>query len=176
MKILNCHFRPADIEQLAARIRWAVRDREKDEILDLEITTHRNRRSLDANAYCWVLLDKLAVELSKNGPAISPEEIYRELIRDVGGNSKILPIKQEAIEEWRRIWSGGRIGWICEDMGECRNLPGYHNIRGYYGSSVYDTAQMSRLIDLIIQESRQVGNIETKTPQELALLKEEWGR
>ena len=43
----------------------------------------------------------------------------------------------------------------------------------YYGSSEYDTAQMSRLIELIIAECREQG-IETKTPAELAALMEEW--
>ena len=43
----------------------------------------------------------------------------------------------------------------------------------YYGSSTYDSAQMSRLIDLVVQECQAQG-IETKTPEELALLKEDW--
>ena len=52
-------------------------------------------------------------------------------------------------------------------------LEGYVNVISYYGSSEYDTAQMSRLIDLLIAECREQG-IETKTPAELAALMEEW--
>lgn len=138
-----------------------------------QIREKRGRRSLDANAYCWVLLDKLAVELSKGGVHKSPEEVYRDYIPHVGGNSKILPIREDAIDGWMRIWGAGRTGWVCEDMGECQTLLGYHNIRCFYGSSIYDTAQMSRLLDLIIQDCRQLG-IETKTPDELALMKARW--
>lgn len=139
----------------------------------VKVDKKRKKRSLDANAYCWVLLDKLAVAVSKDGITISPEEIYRNLIPFVGGNSKILPIKEDVIEAWKQIWSAGRTGWLCEDMGECKNLPGYHNIRCFYGSSVYDTEQMSRLIDLIVQECKQL-NIETATPAELSLMKSGW--
>ena len=146
----------------------------KDRMYTAKLGEKRRKRSLDANAYCWVLLGKLSVELSKYGTMITPEEIYRDLIPNVGGNSKILPIRDDAIEEWKNIWGCGRKGWVCEDIGECRTLPGYHNIICYYGSSAYDTKQMSRLIDLIIQECRQQG-IETMTPEELAALKEGWG-
>ena len=50
---------------------------------------------------------------------------------------------------------------------------GYHNGKCFYGSSTYDTAQMPRLIDLLIGECREQG-IETKRPAELAALMEEW--
>ena len=140
--------------------------------VSVEIKKHRSRRSLDANAYLWVLLDKIAVELSKESP-VSPEDVYRQLIPNVGGNSKILPIREDAIEAWKNIWSAGRTGWLCEDMGPCNGLPGYHNIRCFYGSSIYDTAQMSRLINLTVQEAKQLG-IETMTPEELEILKARW--
>ena len=48
------------------------------------------------------------------------------------------------------------------------------NVTLYYGSSTYDTKQMSRLIDNIVQDCQAVG-IETLTPDKLALLLEEWG-
>lgn len=141
--------------------------------LDLTISKHRKRRSRDANAYAWVLMDRLAVKISEDGQVVSPEKIYRELIPFVGGNSKIVPVRENDIEGWKEIWGAGRTGWICEDMGPCANIAGYHNIKCFYGSSTYDTAQMSRLIELIIGECREQG-IETKTPAELAALMEEW--
>ena len=44
----------------------------------------------------------------------------------------------------------------------------------WYGSSVYDTEQMSRLIDAIVQDCRDVG-IETMTPREMDALVSRWG-
>lgn len=43
----------------------------------------------------------------------------------------------------------------------------------YFGSSSYDTVQMSRLIDLLIEDCKAQG-IETATPDEIARYKEEW--
>lgn len=145
-----------------------------DKLYTAKLGVKRNKRSLDANAYFWALADKAAVELSKDGPTVSPVDVYRSLIPHVGGNSKILPIRAEAVEDWERVWCAGRTGWLTEDMGECKTLEGYRNIRCYYGSSVYDTAQMSRLIDLMVQECKQL-DIETLPPDRLAAMLEEWG-
>mgnify|MGYP001514643950 CR=1 FL=1 len=82
------------------------------------------------------------------------------------------PIKNEAVAHYKRIWETHGIGWICEEMGHSK-LDGYTNVISYYGSSEYDTRQMSRLIDLIVMECKEQG-IETMTPRELALLKEGW--
>ena len=43
----------------------------------------------------------------------------------------------------------------------------------WYGSSTYDTLQMSRLIDAIAEDCREAG-IETMTPQQLDALKSRW--
>lgn len=146
----------------------------KDRVYTARIQEKRQKRSLDANAYCWVLLGRLSEELSKNGTVKSPKEIYRDLIPEIGGNYEIVPVREDLIDHWQLVWSHGRTGWLCEDLGECRKTPGYHNIICYYGSSVYDSKQMSRLIDLVVQECRQLG-IETMTPNELEALKAGWG-
>lgn len=44
----------------------------------------------------------------------------------------------------------------------------------WYGSSTYDTEQMARLIDRVVEDCREAG-IETMTPQQLAALKSQWG-
>ena len=136
---------------------------------DVDIKEHREKRSLDANAYCWVLIGKLASKLH-----IPPSEVYRQYIQDIGGNYQIFPIKEDRIDKWNKIWCSGHVGRMTRDIGPCRNTPGYHNIMTYFGSSDYDTAQMSRLIDLIVQDCKAQG-IETLSEEKLAAMNEEWG-
>ncbi len=135
---------------------------------DAELKEHRERRSLDANAYFWVLAGKLGAKLS-----LSPEEVYRQYIRDVADNYVIQPIRKDALEHWDKVWCSGHLGRMTEDMGPCRRTEGYHNVRCFFGSSDYDTAQMSRLIDLIVADCK-LQNIETMTPSELEKIKESW--
>ena len=139
----------------------------KDKLYDLEVKEHRKKRSLDANAYCWVLINKLADVMR-----IPPTEVYRQAIQDISGNNEILPVREDAVEQFKLAWSHNGIGWMCRDMGKSK-LPGYRNLMVYYGSSVYNSQQMSELIDHLVQDCKAL-DIETMTPDKLSLLMEEW--
>lgn len=140
---------------------------QKDKLYDMEIKEHREKRSLDANAYFWVLADKLA-----GATGVPKIEVYRAAIRDIGGNNTTVCVPEAAEKRLRSGWEKNGIGWITETMPS--KLPGCINVTLYYGSSTYDVAQMGRLIDNIVQDCKAVG-IETMTEERLSLLKEEWG-
>lgn len=140
----------------------------QDKEYEVTIKAKRKKRSLDANGYFWELVGKLAAKLKT-----SNNEIYRDLIRD-SGVYEIMIMSAESVERYMQTWSGHGIGWVCDDLGECRNIKGYHNIRCFYGSSTYTTKEMSRLIDAVIYECKQQG-IETMTPNEIEEMKQKWG-
>jgi hypothetical protein len=104
---------------------------------------------------------------------ITPVEVYREVIQNVGGNYEVLPIKEGTVDHFIKVWEAKGLGWPCVDMGPSK-FPGYWNVRAYYGSSTYDTRQMSQLIDNLVQDCKAL-DIETMTPDKLALLVDEWG-
>lgn len=137
-------------------------DRLKGSDLNIEIKKYRKRRSLDANAYFWVLCGKLSETVGQ-----PVDDIYRACIRDVGGNYEIVCVKDDAAEKLCQGWEHNGLGWVTDTMPS--KLDGCVNVVLYYGSSTYDSAQMKRLIDNIIQDCKAVG-IETMTPQELARL------
>ncbi len=139
----------------------------RDKLLSCTLKLFRNHRSLDANAYCWVLLDKLASALNEE-----KEEIYRCYIRQMGGNNTVVCVKNEAVGELCEKWTCNGLGWQTDTLPS--KLDGCTNVILYYGSSTYDTEQMSSLIDLVVQDCDALG-IETKTPEELAKLKSQWG-
>lgn len=112
--------------------------------LRIKITKYIKRRSMDANAYFWVLCGRLADKLGQN-----KDDIYRRLVREIGGNYEVIPIRKDAVEAFKRNWCSGRIGWVCEELGNSK-IQGYVNLIAYYGSSVYDSRQMSRLIDSVV--------------------------
>lgn len=141
---------------------------ENVDLLDIEAKKHREKRSLDANAYCWVLLGKLSEKIG-----LLSQEIYKMEIKDIGVY-EVLPIKNEAVEKFVQAWQKNGIGWICEIIGESK-LKGYTNIKAYYGSSTYNTKQMSRLIDSIVEDCKLQG-IPTDTPEQIQKYKEMWGK
>lgn len=139
----------------------------KEDKLSVEIKKYRNKRSLDANAYMWVLISKLEEKLN-----VSKDIIYKDAIRNIGVY-EVIPVKNEAVDRFIEAWTKNGLGWVCETTKS--KLEGYTNILAYYGSSTYNTAEMSRLIDLIVQECKQL-NIETMSKPELDSLIESWDR
>ncbi len=138
----------------------------KEDKLSIEIKKYRKNRSLDANAYMWVLISKLEEKIN-----ISKDIIYKDAIRNIGVY-EVIPVKNEAVERFTEAWTKNGLGWVCETTKS--KLEGYTNILAYYGSSTYNTAEMSRLIDFIVQECKQL-NIETMSRTELDSLIESWG-
>lgn len=134
---------------------------------EYNVTIKGKGRSLDANGYCWVLLDKLAAY-----HGVHKQDVYRQEIRNIGGVSEVLCLREKAAETFCRGWESNGIGWMT-DIGPSK-IKGCVNVTVWYGSSVYDTEQMSRLIDAVVQDCKAVG-IETLTPRELAALVSRWG-
>ena len=124
-------------------------------LLDVKITKHREKRSLNANSYFWVLVHAIAEKLQT-----SADEIYLQMLERYGVGVPII-VKPEAVdrvkEEWRTVREigGGRIGETEAVQLYC-----------YFGSSTYNTKEMSNLIEGVVSECREL-DIETKTPQEI---------
>lgn len=137
------------------------------EKLSIKIAKFREKRSLDMNAYAWVLMDKLA---EKTG--VTKTEVYRSYIKEIGGNSDVVCVKNEALDKLCEGWEHNGIGWQTDTMPS--KLDGCTNVILYYGSSTYDKAQMKRLIDNIIQDCKEQG-IQTATPAEIADMLSLWG-
>ena len=132
----------------------------------VKVGKYRKKRSLDANAYAWVLIGKIAEKTN-----VSTEEVYRSAIRGLGGNSDMVCIQNHAVDSLCSGWSRNGIGWITDTMPS--KLDGCTNVVLYYGSSTYDTEQMSRLINSIVQDCYALG-IETKSPEEIDSLLSQW--
>lgn len=144
----------------------ALWDKLGGEEINFEIKRKTIPRSLNANAKCWAMCDQIAKALK-----ITKEEVYRKCITEVGPYTP-LPIKAEAVEDFQRIWSSHGVGWVCVVMDDSK-IEGYKLVFAYQGSSAYDTKQMSRLIDCIMQEAESLG-IETLSERERSLLLDAW--
>lgn len=135
--------------------------------IDLVIETKRfkNRRSLNANAYMWELIGKIATHKDIKS---TPNEIYERFIQEMR-----LPMLDD---------DGGYLLITVSSKVDMSNIDGHWcfytsspdgRFNSYYllkGSSKFDTSEMKNLIDLVIDEAKSLG-IETMTPTELERLK-----
>lgn len=130
-----------------------------------EIKEYKEKRSLNANAYAWTLIGKIA-EVVGN----TKEEVYREYIINKG-IYRVITIDTKAAPTFIKIWTEKGLGWLCEKSET--KIPGLVDITAYYGTSSYNTKQMANFIDYIVQEAKNL-NIETLTPEQIEMLKAEW--
>lgn len=143
-----------------------------DKEYTVEIKKKSKQRSLNANSYCWVLCQKIAEELSKNGYT-SKEDVYKKAIRDCGifitaGFTE--QDKDDAIASW----SKQGIGWFADDMGASAKVQGVYVVHLYKGSSVYNVEEMQRLIECLVDECNQLG-IKLDDSDYIQSLVKEWG-
>ncbi len=148
------------IQKEAAEIKGIL---SKGKELSVEVKQYKHKRSLDANAYLWVLLSEIAAVLHT-----TKDELYLIMLERYGVFTHIV-VKPNLVdkvkEQWRTVKELGPI--------EVNGKEGIQ-LQCYFGSSTYDTKEMSRLIDGIVSECKEIG-IETMQPNELAAIKQEWG-
>ncbi len=136
----------------------------QDQKLNVEAKKWYKKRSLNANAYLWLLIEKIAEKLN-----MSRIEVYKKHIYDAGTYQE-LQMPEETMSKFAKIWSNNGLGWFCE---KAINQYGEIILRAYYGSSSYDTKEMTRLINSVIEDCREQ-NIETMPEGELKSLLEQW--
>lgn len=143
-----------------------------DDLIDVEcditIKKHREKRSLNANSFLWVLCQKLAEKIGHT----TREEVYIKMLLEysksfgfVVGTEKTLNdlVAKSDIRAYKKI---GDI------MVNGRKATQY---QVFYGSHTFDTEEMSVLLNGVVSECQQVG-IPTMPENELAKLYEEWGK
>lgn len=142
----------------------------------VEIKKASRHRSLSANAYAWVLIDQITARLQdmdKDG-YWTPEKVYLKAIENIGGISDLYGVKESAFESFKELWCKGHIGRrVTIIPGSTK--PGWINVMASKGSSDFDTVQMSRLIDSLIQEAESLG-IPTITEEQAEKMMGRWGK
>jgi len=130
-----------------------------DKDIDVTIKKYSKRRSMDSNNLAWMLIDQIAEKMG-----ITKNEVYRNAIKEIGGVSDFVCVKNYAVEHFVKGWVHKGLGWQVDV--EPSKLPGCSNLTVYYGSSVFTTKQMNDLINSLIQEANQLG-IATMTQAEI---------
>lgn len=144
-------------------------DELKDAPVEVSIKKACKHRTMEANRYAWALIDQIAKKTH-----IKKSEVYRKAILDIGGVSEDMLMKTKAVPKFIRTWEKEGLGNQVEIV-DTEEETGWSSIRVYFGSSTYDTAQMSALIDSLIQEAEAQG-IPTITPKEEERMLGKWAR
>lgn len=146
--------------------------------LSFEIKRYRRKRSLDANAYYWVLCTKLARVMS-----VSEPEIHNKMLR-LYGQPEIFDGKAAYTTIPDTEQAGKKVDkamdYHLKPTSQVREgLDGvmYRTYKLIRGSHTYNTEEMAMLIDGLISECKDAGipDTEIASPDEKRILKERYG-
>lgn len=147
--VIECEdVKPVDIEKL------------KDKDLRCTLKQWREKRSLDANAYCWALINEIA-----NITRLEKDEVYLQMLKDYGQNEVVSIQSHINPDGYFKYYEELGKGYVGDKE--------FTHYRLFKGSSEYDSREMSILIDGVIHEAEALG-IPTITEKQLAQLKGEW--
>ena len=148
-------------------ITWLL---EQDSTKKYEVKEVRGKRSATANNYFWKLLQELC-ELQN----LDTIQEYKKRVKELGIFRRIR-IETKDVKTFEIMWQDKGIAWFCEvaDTEYIGNIE-FKIINAYYGSSSFNSRQMARLIDGVVQDCKAVG-IATRPKSEIDSLLKEWGK
>ena len=139
---------------------------EKD--LDITVKPHRQKRSLNANAYFHVLVGKIAEAVGISKPRAKNLLLGRYGQREIANESPLIISVLSKADLYERE------DIHCIPVGHAvlqgKEFTHWAVIRP---SHTYDTAEMSKLIDGAVSEAKELG-IETLVPAEIERMKRAW--
>lgn len=131
---------------------------DKDKQYDVEIKIHREKRSLNANSYCWKLCTEIASVINSD-----KDSVYLLMLKRYGVSDLIPISNQVPIDDYIKYY----------DIESKTDKYTWYKI--YKGSSKYDTKEMSVLLNGIVSECKEMG-IPTKEDLEIERMVKEWER
>lgn len=140
-----------------------IYDELKKQELSIELKKYRKKRSLDANAYQWVLCTKMAEKLGTSKEEVQDLMIqrYSDFDKDEDGYITITMLDRIPVSKlgghWKLIGQNGK----------------FNSYMRLVGSSEMDSAQMARLLEGVVSEAKELG-ITTETPDEIERMKALW--
>ena len=142
----------------------------QDKTKKYEVKEVKKKRSINANNYFWKLLQELC-ELQD----LDTIEEYKKRVKELAIFRRFR-IETKDVKTFEIMWQDKGIAWFCEiaDTEYISNVE-FKIINAYYGSSSFNSKQMSRLIDGVVQDCKAVG-IETKSEAEICSLLKEWDK
>ena len=113
-----------------------------------ELFTKKKKRSKNANAYFWELLQQICEQMN-----IDVIQEYKRRVKELG-IFKQWEIDTKNVPTFTKMWEDKGIAWFVEKVEEIGEKT---CLNAYYGSSSYNSKQMSRLIDNLVQDCRSIG-------------------
>lgn len=144
-------------------IEYLEKIKNKNKEISATIKRKSQKRTLDANAYAWHLMEEIAKVIDSD-----KDLVYLDMLGKYGVFTHIV-VKPQIVERMKENWK------VIKELGEV-SINGNKGIQlqCYFGSSDYTQEEMSRFIRGISNECRDL-KIPTLEDYEIESMVKEWG-
>ena len=116
----------------------------------VSIEAKKKKRTLDQNKYFWAILGEISKK--ENGDLQNVDALYTHLLEMAGAKYETLIIKHEALERFKEL-----VRHVKVIKQQIVNHELYDTVYAFYGSSTFDTKEMTQLIDTTLNYAYEVG-------------------
>ena len=118
-----------------------------------------------------MLCDKIAKKITTEDAVVTKEDVYKDAVLQIGSYEPFI-VQEASYEKFKRIWGKQGLGFLVQEVSRKDKCVKLHC---YYGSSTYNSKEMSLLINLLVELAKSL-SIETKSDAEINSLLESWGK
>lgn len=136
----------------------------KGKEVDIKVTKHREKRSLNANAMLWACISDIAKTLDTD-----KDSVYFKMLKRYGKYTYVC-VPPQAVEALKQQWRE------CEYLGDItiKGRPA-SQLLCYFGSSTYNTQEFAKLLDGVISEMHEIG-LQTPAEEERDRALKQWAK
>lgn len=119
----------------------------------IEVKKPYKKRSLNQNSYLWALINEICME--EDGDISGANDKYIQLLQMAGAKSVILEMPKDAVSDFEKVF---RTIKVLDERQDGETIKA--TVQAFYGSSTFDTKEMTQLVDTTIRYASEIG-IET---------------
>ena len=127
--------------------RKIIDELEKGEDYRIDMTRIKSKRTIQQNNLLWKLIDEIA-----DKTANEPEDIYCQALTKAGARYEYIAALPEAEETLRKAFRTIKLMNTFEHNGKT-----FNQYKAFIGSSKMTTAEMTKLLDCVIQTAAENG-------------------
>lgn len=141
-----------------------VRELEHLDKIDVSAKGHKESRSLRQNKMLWAIIGKISEHLNYEKSEESTWKIYAELLVKAQVKRELVAVLPEAIDmlktQFRAVIPTGQTIEAWNEKLQRNTI--LHTCWVYYGSSKFNTKEMTELIDIALMYASQLGIVDSE--------------
>ena len=137
----------------------------KDKAIEVTLKLFRKKRSINANAYAWKLMTEIGEKIGQD-----KWEVYKRMLIRYSNSYQYIVINKPSYKSFIEHTSFRVVKVLSSGL---FNGTKSIQLQGYWGSSTFDTKEMSVFIDGLVKECQEL-NIETESQEEIERLVNMW--